>query len=223
MGIGRPRAALVILTVASFAASAPAASAFSAQDLIAGLTQLDTKVAGKSRLTPDERTALHTEKAALIAAAYATEASGVTYADVLLGLDCVDLDLQLARNTPIKRQALSWAGKALACQRTLADALRDGGKASPALTSDIASVGSKIKELISRIRRGKAFGQKTTALRGFANQIASRDFGGASIYGVPFSEHFRDLECADVKVEAGRVSGASACLHRLRRFVKSAG
>ena len=147
MGIGRPRAALVILTVASFVASASAASAFTSQDLIDGLTQLDAKVEGKSRLTPDERNAL----------------------------------------------------------------------------GDVASVGSKIKEPISRIRRGKAFGQKTTALRGFANEIASRDFGGAKIYGVPFSEHFRDLECADVKVEAGRVSGASACLHRLRRFVKSAG
>ena len=49
----------------------------------------------------------------------------------------------------------------------------------------------------------------------------ARRFSGETLHGVPFSQVYDDLECIDVKVEAGRASGAASCAKRLLRRSKS--
>jgi hypothetical protein len=199
-------------------AAAPAARAFAPSDLMAALTELDGKVHGKSSLSPAERQAVHDDKALLIGNAYTDQkVGGVPAADVLGSLDCVDLDLQLARNAQGKAKQASWALRALGCEKQLA------GEVSGAAVKDLEGMGAAIKDIVSQIRRGKSYGLRSTAVRRLSAHVVDHDLGGHSlVYGVAFSEHFRDLECVDVKVEAGRVSGASACIHRLRRLVKHA-
>ncbi len=190
--------------------------------MAAALGRIDSKLNGKGSLSGAERSAVHAAKAELITSAYKGAASGVTHADVLTGLDCVDTDLQRARNVKSSRsRSSSWAKKALACADKLAAALRAGGKASEGLLGDMATLHSRIVSVRSAARRGKSFGTKAKEIRSLAAAIASRRIDG-SPFGVSFSETFTELECIDVKVESGRTSGASFCARRLQRLVKAA-
>jgi hypothetical protein len=183
------------------------------------LAELDTRLAGLSSLTAAERAVVHGQKAALIADSYGDKTNGVTYADVLTGLDCVDTDLQIARASS-NRQAKSQVAKALACNDGLTTALRAGGQASGTVMGDMATLRARIGAVATAVRKGKVFGSKARAVRDLAATIAGRDFAGAP-YGVSFAEHFRDLECIDVKVESGLISGASSCAKRLQRLIKA--
>jgi hypothetical protein len=66
-------------------------------------------------------------------------------------------------------------------------------------------------------------GAKSTALRKLATRYVKRYFDQQVVGGVSFGEAFSDLECVDVKVEAGRISGASACARRLARLIRQDG
>jgi hypothetical protein len=219
------RVALTVLLLAivfSIASAPPAGADFGISDEINALTQIDQQIHGKSNLSPTARASVHDGTAALISSgAYAGQVLGVTYADVLTNLDCVGTSLQHARNAPRSNKALEmqWAKKALRCQQTLFGALKTAGQASPGVLSDIASVGTQIRTIMARISEHHVFGAKSTTLRHFIAGIAKSDFTGL-IFQVPFSEHFRAIECIDVKVEADSLHGASACAHRLRRLLK---
>jgi hypothetical protein len=223
MGAHGRGAFTVLLTTLVLAGLSPAAGAdFGISDEINALTQIDQQIHGKSNLSPTARASVHSGTAALIASgAYAGQVLGVTYADVLTNLDCVGTSLQHARNAPRSNKALEmqWAKKALGCGQTLFDALKAAGQASPAVLSDIASIGTQIKTIMARISEHHVFGAKSTTLRHFIAGVAKSDFPGL-IFSVPFSEHFRAIECIDVKVEADSLHGASACAHRLRRLLK---
>ena len=213
---------VAVVLATAFGAGSQAASAATADTVAAALGRLDSQLNGKGSLRGADRTAVHAAKADLIATAYKGAVSGVTYADVLTGLDCVDTDLQRARNVKSSRSRSSgWAKKALACADKLTAALRAGGKASEGLLGDMATLRSRIVSVRSAARRGKSFGTKSKEIRSLAAAIASRRIDG-SPFGVSFAETFTELECIDVKVESGRTSGASFCARRLQRLVKAA-
>ena len=217
----RRLATLTALLVAAFAGAAQPAPAATADTVVAALGRIDSKLNGKGSLSSAERSAVHAAKAELITSAYRAPPR-CTHADVLTGLDCVDTDLQRARNVKSSNsRSSSWAKKALACADKLAAALRAGGKASEGLLGDIATLHSRIVSVRSAARRGKSFGTKAKEIRSLAAAIASRRIDG-SPFGVSFSETFAELECIDVKVESGRTSGASFCARRLQRLVKAA-
>jgi len=225
VGVAHGRVALALaLATSGLAAVAPAARAdFGISEEISALTQLDQLVHGKSRLTPTERTAVHSQTAALIASgAYAAQVQGVTYADLLTDLGCVGASLQHARNAPRsnKRLELRWANAALDCQRALAAALAGGGQATSATQQDVAQIAARIKVILVRIGEHHVFGAKATDVRHFIVGMVEHDFSGPFVFGLAFTDHFRALECVDVKVESGRFSGASACIHRLRRLLR---
>lgn len=216
--------ALLACTAALAVPVSPASAEYTASDEIAALTQLDGLVNGKSHLSPAQRQDVHDQTEALImAGGYTALVQGVSYADVLSNLACVGAALQHARNAARSNKPLElkWANIALGCQRTLADAMKAGGQASPRAASDISSIGAQIKVILGRIRARHVFGAKSTDLRRFiAEVVIRRDFTGPPVFGEPFSAHFYALECVEVKVEAGRFSGASACIHRLRRLLR---
>jgi hypothetical protein len=213
--------AAVALALPAHAAARPQAeaAAVDANDLVAELGDLDALMAGKATLTTLERTLVHDSKAKLIASVYTQQAAGVQLADVITGLDCVDTDIQRARNSNKKSTQKSWVGKARMCQKTFVARLKAAGASASAVLPDASTLGKRIADVATAVRKGKAFGAKATAIRAFAADLVGNHFD-ASIGGVPFSEHFRDLECVDVKVEAGRISGASSCAERLARLLK---
>lgn len=196
--------------------SAPGADATSLAD---GLTALDAQLAGKASLTASQRASVHRDKAQLIAASFTQPVAGVTYADVLTALDCVDTDVQRARGTA-RTAALRLVGQAKGCQRALAAKLSAGGQASPGALADVATIGARIDAIGGAVRAAKVYGAKATALRRFAAHVVATRFAGTPVGGLRFAEDFNDLECIDVKVEAHRVSGASACARRLARLLR---
>src|SRR4051794_3572250 len=153
---GRVALAVLLLAVVVASVSAPPAGAdFGIPDEIAALTTIDQQIHGKSNLSPTARASVHSGTASLISSgAYAGQVLGVTYADVLTGLDCVGVSLQHARNAPRSNKALElqWAKKALGCQQTLFGVLKAGGQASPGALSDIASMGTQIRTIMVRIK-----------------------------------------------------------------------
>jgi hypothetical protein len=212
-----------LLTVGLFSLVSPVAHAYGATDLISGLTALDQQIHGKAKLTAPQRAAVHRDKAALIAAGgYTGMVHGVSYADVMINLDCIGSSLQHARNAPRSNKRLErfWANKALACQHKLATALKAAGQAPASVLNDMGDIAGQLVIIKARIDEGHVFGAKSTTLRHFLSGVATGDFNGPLIYGLPFSEHYRAIECIDVKVESGRISGASACVHRLRRLLR---
>src|SRR3954451_6408014 len=166
------RAALAVLLAAGalLIALPAAAQAYTATDLIAGLTQLDKLVHNKSSLSATQRDAVHEAKDELTGAGgYTGEVSGVTYADVLINLDCISTAIQHARNAPRSNMPLErkWANKALGCQRTLGSEMKATGKASTSALSDMTDVGNQIRTILARINERHVFGAKSTALRHF--------------------------------------------------------
>ena len=65
-----------------------------------------------------------------------------------------------------------------------------------------------LKAIGTKAVAGKAFGAKATTLRKTQSGIVARRFSGETLHGVPFSQVYDDIECIDVKIEAGRASGA---------------
>ena len=213
--MGRPALAVVLAAVLLVTGAAPASAATSSS-LIAGLNKLASDLTAKSHLSATERAALHREKAALIDAAYGDQVRGVTYAAILNGLDCVATDLQIARNAAKKSAQSSAVGKALACHDILARALRPS--APNALVSDLTALRNRIRDVAKAVKAGKPFGAKTRAVREEAAGLVAEHFV-VRLHGVALSEIYRDVECIDVKIETGKLSGAASCAKRLRRLV----
>ena len=74
---------------------------------------------------------------------------------------------------------------------------------------------------MARARAGRAFGARSTELRRLLTRVATRRFAGATLHGVSYAATYADLECVDVKVEAGRIAGAAACARRLLRTARA--
>jgi hypothetical protein len=203
---------LLLVALLAFPATAPASTPRS-NALGAALARLDVKLVGKKTLSAAQRRDVHAAKATLIATYYDESAGDVSYADVLTGLDCVSTDIQKARAAS-RAKGRSLAAAAKRCLARLSAQLSSSG--SPA--RDVAKLGRDLAVIATAIGKGKAFGTKSTALRKASLALVKRHFGDAQD-GVDFPEAYADLECVDVKIEAGRISGASACIHRLARLV----
>lgn len=204
--------------MAILAVGAPAAHGADAGHVVRLLGDLDHHLAGLSSLTAAERAVVHRDKAQLISESYGEKTGGVTYAEVLNGLDCVDTALQIARNTKGRAKQKRVVAQATSCQKGLAAAMKAGGTSAGVL-ADMSTLRSRIAAVATRVRQGRVFGAKTRAVRDQAAVVARRI--GGKPFGVDFAEHFRDLECIDVKVESGRISGASSCARRLQRLIKA--
>ena len=88
------------------------------------------------------------------------------------------------------------------CRAGLAKLATAGG--AKGLGADLAGVGATLKAMGAKAVAGKAFGAKATALRKTQSRIVARRFGGETLHGVSFSQVYDDIECIDVKIEAGR-------------------
>ncbi len=211
--IGLLSASVVIVAVA--APPATAAGSGTADALKADLTSLVGQLSGPS----PSRAQVHAAKARLIAAAYDDEVGGVSAARVISDLDCISLNVQKARVTAKPSTVRARFADARRCRADLAKLASAGG--AKGLASDLAGVNATLKAMGSKAVAGKAFGAAATALRKVQSRIVARRFGGETLHGVPFSQVYDDLECIDVKVEAGRASGAASCAKRLLRRSKS--
>jgi hypothetical protein len=200
------------------AGSAPPASAAgsgTADALKADLTSLVAQLSGSSPL----RAQVHSAKAKLIDAAYDDQVSGLSAARVISDLDCISLNVQKARGTSKRSTVRARFADARACRADLAKLASGGG--AKGLAADLAGVETSLKATGAKAVAGKAFGAKATALRKTQSRIVAQRFGGQTLHGVPVSQVYDDIECIDVKVEAGRVSGAASCAKRLLRRSKS--
>lgn len=217
--IAVPVAPLLAALLLATAAAAPALAAGSGtQDqLTTALTGLIGQLSGSAPLAPAARARVHATKAELITLAYGDEVGGVPAARALTDLDCVSRNLQIARDAT-KRLAKARVADARRCRGDLAKLAKAGG--AKGLASDLKGVEAEIEAIGTAIAAGKAFGAKTTALRKAQSAIVARRFAGATLHGVAFELVYDDLECIDVKVEAGRVSGAASCAKRLLRRSK---
>jgi hypothetical protein len=217
-GVG-PLALLVMMTAllgASVAPPAGAAGSGTSDGLEAGLTRLMGQLSGSSAA---DRARVHAAKAELIVAAYSDEADSVSAARVINDLDCISLNVQKARDTSKQSTVRARFADARRCRGDLAKLANAGG--AKGLASDLAGVNATLKTMGSKAVAGKAFGAAATALRKVQSRIVARRFGGETLHGVPFNQVYDDLECIDVKVEAGRASGAASCAKRLLRRSKS--
>jgi hypothetical protein len=200
-------------------APGPAAASGTSAALTDGLARL------ADRLTPAARPAakrarVHAMKAELIVAAYDDPIRGVSAARVILGLDCVATNLQIARTAIAPRLVRARIADARACRTELARLAAAGG--ADGLRGDLAGLDSRLKVIRAAAQAGRAFGARATAVRRLSSSIVARRFGGETLHGVGFAEVYDDLECIDVKLEAGRISGAAACAKRLLRRSRAA-
>lgn len=217
---GLTRAGLVVLCVAAacswWAPGAPAADT-GAADLIAALGKIDGQIHGKASLSPFKRSAVHGATSDLMVTYYTGRAGGAaTHGDVMRWLDCMTTRVQQARASN-RVDALELVTHGRRCLRKLTSKL---GTASKPLLADLAVIDARVMEVLAAVRRGKAFGAKATAIRRLASAFILRRFRTAVVGGVSVAEAYADLECVDVKVEAGRLSGASSCARRLSRLLK---
>ncbi|MES1193771.1 MAG: hypothetical protein ABUM26_05555 [Solirubrobacterales bacterium] len=206
---------LLVVIAAGGAPPASAAGSGTADALKADLTSLVTQLSGSS----PSRAQVHTAKAKLIDAAYDDQVSGVSAARVIRDLDCISLNVQKARGTSKSSTVRARFADARACRADLAKLASAGG--AKGLAADLAGVGTVLKTMGTKAVAGKAFGAKATALRKTQSRIVAQRFGGQTLHGVPVSQVYDDIECIDVKVEAGRASGAASCAKRLLRRSKS--
>jgi hypothetical protein len=214
----RPLSLLVVMLALLGAAAAPPASAAgsgTADALKADLTSLIGQLSGSS----PSRAQVHAAKAKLIAAAYDDTVSNVSAARVISGLDCISRNVQQARGTSKRSTVRARFADASRCRAALATLATTGGVKG--LAVDLAGVGATLKAIGAKALAGKAFGAKATALRKTQSSIVARRFSGETLHGVPFSQVYDDIECIDVKIEAGRASGAASCAKRLLRRSKS--
>jgi hypothetical protein len=223
---GFPRHAARLLSSAGVilallvAAPAPAGAAGSGTSdaLTADLTSLVGQLSGSS-LPASDRARVHAAKAELIVAAYSDQVGGVSAARTIGDLDCISLNVQKARDVPKRSTIRARFADARSCHGDLAKLASTGG--ANGLATDLAGVNATLKAMAAKAVAGKAFGAKATTLRKMQSAIVSRRFDGETLHGVPFSQVYDDLECIDVKVEAGRVSGAASCAKRLLRRSKT--
>ncbi|MBJ7328349.1 MAG: hypothetical protein JHC95_00540 [Solirubrobacteraceae bacterium] len=197
-------AALITTPVPASAAGSGTAGAFEA-----GLRTLVSKAGGSSPA------AVHRAKAALITGSLSDEINGIATARVITDLDCVSVHVQKARDTKKRGTITKLTTAAERCRGDLAQ-LATGG-----LAGDLRLVKSRLAAIAAKARAGKAFGQKATALRTLQSSIVAKRFSGQTLHGVPFAQVYDDLECVDVKIEAGRASGATSCAKRLLRRASS--
>lgn len=190
--------------------NASAAGSGTADELEASLTALVSQLGGSPAPS-----AVHASKAKLIAAAFTDKVEGLPAARVLSDLDCVSRSVQQARGARTKAVAKRRIATAKACRADLAK-VAASGKAS-GLASDAKAIGTGLKAIAARVSAGRAFGSMATALRRDQSSVVARRFKDDTLHGVPFAQVYDDLECVDVKVEAGRASGAASCAKRLLR------
>jgi len=213
--MGRLSTLVVMLTLlATVTAPGAGASGSGTSDALkANLTSLVGQLSSSSSAA--DRARVHAAKAELIVAAYSDEVGGVSAARVLGDLDCISLNVQKARGTSKRSMVRARFADARGCRADLAKLASAGGVKG--LATDLVGVGATLKAIGAKAVAGKAFGAKATALRKTESSIVARRFGGETLHGVPFNQVYDDLECIDVKVEAGRASGAASCAKRLLR------
>ncbi len=216
----RPHPIVLLACIVTLLALSPAAA--SAQEtpgeaLLNSLNSLESKLKGS--LSPTARATIHGDKFKLIATHYTDSAHGVSFADVITNLDCVATNLQRAKSN--KRGAKVAVKKAKRCHAALTRKVKAGGKASAAMRNGLKGVGTALKRVEARIKEGRAFGVLATAARKAAVSFVRRHFSMPGIAGVRIGAAYADFECIDVKVEAGKVSGAGACARHLIRQVRA--
>jgi hypothetical protein len=215
-GVG-PLSLLVVMLALLGAAAPPAGAAGSGTSdaLKADLTSLVEQLSGSSL----SRGAVHAAKAKLITAAYSDQVGGVSAAGVIGDFDCISRNVQKARNASRRGMIRARFTDARSCRGDLAKLASTGG--AKGLASDLAGVNATLKAMGSKAVAGKGFGAAATALRKTQSAIVARRFSDATLHGVPVSQVYDDIECIDVKIEAGRASGAASCAKRLLRRSKS--
>jgi hypothetical protein len=216
-GLPRQPVGLLSLLVVILAAAAPpagAAGSGTSDALTADLTSLVGQLSGGA--SPAQ---VHMATAKLIAAAYDEQVGGISAARTIGDLDCISVSVQKARGTSKRSTVRARFADARGCGGDLAKLAGAGG--ATGLATDLAGVGATLKTMGTKAVAGKAFGAKATALRKTQSSIVARRFAGQTLHGVPFNQVYDDLECVDVKVEAGRASGAASCAKRLLRRSKS--
>lgn len=217
-GVGPLSLLVVMLALLSVAATPPpagAAGSGTSDALKADLTSLVGQLSGSS----PSRGQVHAAKAKLIAAGYDDQIGGISAARVIGDLDCISRNVQKARNASQRGTVRARFTDARRCRGDLAKLASTGG--AKGLASDLAGVNATLKTMGSKAVAGKAFGAAATALRKTQSAIVARRFSGDTLHGVPASQVYDDIECIDVKVEAGRASGAASCAKRLLRRSKS--
>lgn len=213
-----PRAPLAALLAAALLVASPspvlAAGSGTADEFTAGISGLSSKLSGSSP-SAAQRADVHRAKATLINGSLDDQVLGMSAAKVIGGLDCVSLNLQMARDASSPKGASARVKAAARCRDGVA-AAASAAKAS-GLAGDLRLVKSKLAAIAAKAKAGRAFGSKATALRALQSSIVAKRFSGQTLHGVPFAQVYDDLECIDVKVEAGRTSGAASCAKRLLR------
>jgi hypothetical protein len=211
----------LVAVAAPFAVVAPAHAAGSgtADELEAGLAGLVAQLDGAASLAPSARSLVHARKAELIAGAFSEKVGGVSAAKVIGDLDCISRNVQKARGTSATSAVRKRLAEARACQADLS-ALAAAGKAA-GLAGDLRAIAGRLRAMTTAASAGKAYGSKATALRKLQLSVVAKRFAGQTLHGVAFADVYDDLECVDVKVEAGRSSGAASCAKRLLRRARS--
>ena len=193
------RIAVATIVLALLAGSSAEASTDRSRALATALEKLDSRLTGS--LSAAERRTVHTAKAEIVAHFFNAQERAL-----LEGLDCVATRIQMAR-----------AGRARAHARVAATCMRRLTGTLPASAS-LSRLNRDLRAIRARIRAGRVFGSLATAWRRKAI-VYVKEHHDHEIEGVPLAATYADLECIDVKVEAGRVSGAGSCARRLRRLV----
>ena len=187
-----------------------AASPATAHAVFAGQALLDDVDALDRTINSSGKSAAHSAKAKIFAQRYTQTVKGIPAGTLLSRLDCVSTRIQMAR----ARSARSNVAKAKACQAALLADL-----AGTAAVGDLRTIGARIDEIAARVKARRVFGSKATALRRLTLAFVKRHFNVAGTGFVRLPVHFEQLECVDVKLEAGRTSGASSCARKLRRLL----
>src|SRR3954468_21850153 len=197
---------LLTVVLASLLVAAPASAAGSgtADELASGLDGLVSQLSGASAGTA----AIHAAKAELIAAAFSDQVDGVDAAKLIGAFDCVSLNVQKARNTKAKSVVKARMASARTCLGAIAGV-------------NTKSIKNALAAVAARATAGRPYGAKATALRKLQSGVIAKRFGAATLHGIPYDDAYDDLECVDVKLEAGRRSGALACAKRLLRRAKA--
>lgn len=204
-------AATVLGMAVALPGSAGAAGSGTSDELEASLGALVTQLG--SGAAPS---AVHVSKAKLIAAAFTDEVRGMPAARVITDLDCVSRAVQQARGARSKGVAKKRVATAKSCRADLAKLA-----AGTALAADARGIGTRLSAISARVNAGRVYGAMATALRKYQSSAVAKRFSGETLHGVPFAQVYDDLECVDVKVEAGRASGAASCAKRLLRRAKA--
>lgn len=210
-GKRRAMVATVLATMAVTPTGAGAAGSGTADELEASLNALVTQLGGNPAPS-----AVHASKAKLIGAAFTDDVNGLPAARVITDLDCVSRSVQQARNATSKSAGKKRIAAAKACRADLAKV----AKGAP-LASEVKGIDTRLKAIAARVSAGRVFGAMATALRKYQSSAVAKRFNDQTLHGVPFAQVYDDLECVDVKIEAGRASGAASCAKRLLRRAKA--